>query len=590
MATSGSSARWIAGVWIGTQLWVAPAPAFDLVFTGGEILTMDEARPRAEALAVEDGRIAALGSEAELRARAGNAEFVDLEGGALLPGLIEPHCHPIGTAVLGQAADISGFRYDTRAQVMEALRDAVADAGSDEWVIAFGWDPVLVEDLEPPSLAELDALAPDQPLLILTQMMHVAYLNSAGYRAAGIDEDTPDPPGAGAFLRDAEGRLNGAIFETEALAEVLDAMPLPPEGGVDLLFSWQLADYARAGYTTLGITGPVSPGEDPIQSIEEVVADPTSPVRAFVYLHPEQLDPERTPVGTGGPRFAVKGVKFSMDGSPYAGGAAFSEPYRNTPLTLDRIGLGRDHRGEPNYGVEEFVGLITPFHEHGYQIAVHTQGEVAIDRALDAFEIVLREHPRADHRHRLEHNAAITPGQLARARTLGLTTSFFIDHVYFYGRALPELVGSPLAERFMPMAWALDAGHHVTLHTDNPATPIGPLRALRTAVTRVPRGASDPLGPDQRISVADGLRAMTIDAAWQLFEERERGSLEPGKAADLVWLSENPLDVDPAELAEIQVRGTWIDGRPADLSRWRLANVWLAARALWNTVVAKLFH
>lgn len=590
MARTGSAARLIAGVWLGGQLWAAPSPAFDLVFVGGEILTMDEDRPRAEALAVEDGRIAALGSEAELRARAGGAELVDLEGGVLLPGLIEPHCHPVGTAVLGQAADVSGFRYDTRAEVMDALREAVAAASPDEWVIAFGWDPVLVEDLDPPSLAELDALAPDRPLLVLTQMMHIAYLNSAGYRAAGIDEDTPDPPGAGAFLRDDRGRLNGVVYETEALAQVLGAMPPPPEGGVELLFSWQLADYARAGYTTLGITGPISRDADPIRPIEEVVSDPTSPVRAFVYLRPEQLDPERTPVGTGGPRFAVKGVKFWMDGSPYAGGAAFSEPYRNTPLTLERIGLGRDHRGEPNYSVEEFVDLVAPLHARGYQIAVHAQGEVAIDRVLDAFETVLREHPRADHRHRLEHNAAITREQLARARTLGLTPSFFIDHVYFYGRALPDLVGAPRAERFMPMAWALDAGHRVTLHTDNPATPIGPLRALRTAVTRVPRGASEPLGPEQRISVADGLRAMTIDAAWQLFEEQERGSLTPGKAADLVWLSENPLEVDPAELEEIRVRGTWIDGRRADLSRWRLANLRLAARALWNTVVDKLFH
>ena len=377
---TGSAARLIAGAWLASQLWAAPSPAFDLVFTGGEILTMDETRPRAEALAVEDGRIAALGSEAELRARAGGAELVDLEGGVLLPGLIEPHCHPVGTAVLGQAADVSGFRYDTRAEVMDALREAVAAASPDEWVIALGWDPVLVEDLDPPSLAELDALAPDRPLLVLTQMMHIAYLNSAGYRAAGIDEDTPDPPGAGAFLRDDRGRLNGVVYETEALAQVLGAMPPPPEGGVELLLSWQLADYARAGYTTLGITGPISRDADPIRPIEEVVSDPTSPVRAFVYLRPEQLDPERTPVGTGGPRFAVKGVKFWMDGSPYAGGAAFSEPYRNTPLTLERIGLGRDHRGEPNYSVEEFVDLVAPLHARGYQIAVHAQGEVAIGR------------------------------------------------------------------------------------------------------------------------------------------------------------------------------------------------------------------
>jgi len=586
----GSGARWIAAAWIVSQLWPSTSGAFDSVFIGGEILTMDPAQPRAEALAVEAGRIAALGSEAELLARAGDAEIVDLQGGALLPGLIEPHCHPVGTAVLGQAEDVSGFRYRTRAEVMAALERAVAAAGADDWVIAFGWDPVLVEDLDPPSLAELDALAPDRPLLILTQMMHVAYLNSAGYAAAGIDEDTPDPPGPSAFLRDDAGRLNGVIYETEALGRVLEAMPPPPEGGVELLFSWQLAEYARAGYTTLGITGPVSREADPVRQIQSVVDDPTSPVRAFVYLLPEQSGAERAAPDTGNPRFGVKGVKFWMDGSPYAGGAAFSEPYRNTPLTLERIGLEPDHRGEPNYSVDEFVALITPFHERGDQIAVHAQGEIAIDRTLDAFERVLRAHPRADHRHRLEHNAAITQEQLARARALGLTPSFFIDHVYFYGSALPDLVGEERAARFMPMAWALQAGHRATLHTDNPATPIGPFRALRTAVTRTPRGADAPLGAAQQISIEEGLRAMTINAAWQLFEEDERGSLTPGKAADLVWLSENPLAVEPARLEEIQVRGTWIEGQRADLSRWRPANLWRAARALWNTLLDKWFR
>ncbi len=566
-----------------------PARGVDAIFVGGLVVTMDPARPEVEAVAVEGGRIVALGSEREIRGRAGDStRTFDLGGGTLMPGLIEAHCHPIATATLGRVLDVSGFRHGSRAEVIATIREAVAGASSGAWVFAFGWDPVMIEDLENPTLAELDAIAPDVPLLVLTQMMHHAFINSAGYRAAGIDRDTPDPPGGGAFLKDETGALNGVVYEVSALERVLAKMPRPPEGAIELLFNLQLAKYAEAGYTTIGVLGPVGTAGHPLDFMSELASRENASVRTFVYALPDQIDRSRWAAGHGDDRFQLKGVKLYVDGSPYTGGAAFAEPYRNTELTLARMGLERDHRGEVNYTRDELVAVVSRYHRAGHQIAVHVQGEIAIELTLDAFEEVLAEHPRADHRHRLEHNAAITRDQLERAARIGLTPSFFIDHVYFYGHGLPEIVGPERAARFMPIASALRAGHRPSIHTDNPATPIGPFRAIRTAVTRRTRSTGEVLGPAERISIDDALRAVTIDAAWQMFEEGERGSIEVGKAADFALLSANPRKVDPERLAEIEVRGTWIDGVAVDTSPLTWTNLRLALRVASGFVRAKL--
>jgi predicted amidohydrolase YtcJ len=573
----------LAGLIVGAS----PAPEVDTIFFGGDIVTMDYARPIVEALAVGDGRIVALGGEAEMRSLAdGRTERIDLQGHTLLPGLIEPHCHPIATAILGRVLDVSGFTHDSRAAVMASLAEAVEGSDTGEWLIAFGWDPVLIEDLENPTLAELDALAPDVPLFILTQMMHHGFINSAGYRAAGITVDTPDPPGGGAFLRDAAGELNGVVYEVSALQHVMQATPPPPPGAAQLLLNLQFAEYAKAGFTAIGILGPVDGAGYPLDFLFDLGASPEAVVRSFVYATPKQLDRSGWPAGHGRERFRLSGVKLYMDGSPYTGGAAFAEPYLNTPLTR-RIGLDPDHRGTVNYSSRDLAAVIGRFHERGHQVAVHVQGEVAVDATLRAFAQVLEESPREDHRHRLEHNALITDEQLAKARDLGLTPSFFIDHIHFYGKGLHDIVGPRRAARFMPIGSALRAGHVPTIHTDNPATPIDPFRAIRTAVTRQMLGGGV-LGADQRISVWDALEAVTINAAWQMFEEEERGSLEVGKAADFVLLSDNPLAVDAEDLDQIEVLGTWIDGERVDTSPYTWLNLKLAARVVWEMLMAKV--
>ncbi|MEM8608491.1 MAG: amidohydrolase [Myxococcota bacterium] len=567
----------IAGLWL--AWWSTPASVpTSVLFVGGTVLTMSDP-PIASAMWIKGGRIRAVGSEAEVRSVADpNSHEVDLEGATLMPGLIEPHTHPLATAMLGSAIDVSGFTYDTPAQVREALEEGIQGFSPQPWIVAFGWDPVMMPDLEPPTLEELDALSPQKPLVVLTQMMHEAYANSAALAAAGITASTPDPPGA-YFGRDENGQLNGVIHEVAALDRVVNAMPTVPPAVTELLLRWQYGRYAEAGYTTIGVLGPVGRAEDPVGMMRRLGNDPGIPIKTVVYALPDQLEGMAPPEDPNHASMILRGVKFWMDGSPYTGGAAFDEPYEDSALVRERLHLSADHMAPLNHEADAFNDLVRHFHEDGYQVAVHTQGERAVERALDAIEHAVEQTPREGHGHRLEHNALIRADQIERAKLLGVELGFFVDHIYYYGHQLPSLVGARV-ERYMPVGTAFNAGLEPTIHSDNPATPIGPFRAMRTAMLRTPRKAHASLGESESIDREQALAALTTNAARQLGVAGDRGSLDVGKAADFVVLDRNPLQTEPRDFAEIEVLGTWVGGQPVDTRRGSKPNLRLATRAL----------
>lgn len=543
-----------------------PSAASETLFYGGTILTMDPESPTAEALLMRGDRILAVGALDKVKSAAvGNPEEIHLDGKTLLPGLIEPHTHPLATALLGETIDVSGFTNKNRAEIMERLKEGIANTPDNRWAVAYGWDPVMMPDLAPPTLAELDTLSPNKPLIILTQMMHDAYANSAALEAAGITPHTPDPPGA-EFVKNENGVLTGTVREVAAIAVLFEALPPPPSSAADFLLARQYNVYAKAGYTTVGILGPVGRTDNPVASMRYVARQIDTPVRTLIYALPPQLEKNGNIPAAENPNIsgAIVGVKFWMDGSPFAGGAAFAEPYNDSELVRKRLHLAAGHMSNLNYGVDEFEAAYRRYHILGYQIAVHAQGERAVRRVLDVAERVLAESPRPDHRHRLEHNALISAEQLKRAKLLGLTTSFFADHLYFYGHALPDLVGHKRTARYMPIGTALKAGHRVTVHTDNPATPIGALRVMQTLRARKSRVTGTVIGPHERLSPQEALEAMTINPAWQLGLEDETGSLKAGKSADLLLLSGNPLETKDEDLLSLEILGTWVKGKPAD--------------------------
>jgi len=565
-------------------LTITPLFAVDLIFFGGHIVTMDEKNPSIEAVAIHNGIISSIGKKDDImKLRSWNTKVVNLRGKTLMPGFIEAHCHPIATAVLNQVIDISGFHFNYRSEILKTVKSAVKEASPGEWVLAFGWDPVLVSDLHKPTLAELDSISKDTPIFILTQMMHHAYVNTAVYESAGITIDTPNPIGGGEFQKDSQGNLNGVIYEFSALQYVLDKMPKTPQGTAELLLNLQYTKYAKAGYTSIAALGPVNIAGHPLQFMEDLSIN-GSAVRSYVYPIKSQLDNSNYSINYGNDFFKIKGVKLYMDGSPYTGGAAFSEPYLNTDLTLNRIGLKKNHQGSTNFTNDSLLTTLTNYHRNNYQIAIHAQGEVAIQGILDAFAKILYKYPRNNHRHRIEHNALITKEQIAQAKELGITLSFFIDHIYYYGDKLEYIVGPNRAERFMPIQSAISAGHNATIHTDNPATPIDPFRAISTAIMRKTKNEKVILGENERISVYDALKSITINAAWQLFEDQNRGSISIGKTADLVILSHNPLKIKHEEIKNINIISTWIDGKKVNHSIYTWENLKLILFIIYNYI------
>ena len=565
-------------------LILTPLFAVDLIFFGGHIVTMDDENPSIEAVAIHNGKISSIGKKNDImKLRSWKTKVVNLRGKTLMPGFIEAHCHPIATAVLSQVVDISGFYYNSRSEILNKIQSAVKEASPGKWVLAFGWDPVLVSDLHKPTLAELDSISQDTPIFILTQMMHHAYVNSAVYKLAGITMDTPNPIGGGEFQKDGQGNLNGVIYEFSALQYVLDKMPKTPQGTAELLLNLQYTKYAKAGYTSISVLGPVNIAGHPLQFMENLSIN-GSAVRSYVYPIKNQLDGSNYLINDGNDFFKIKGVKLYMDGSPYTGGAAFSEPYLNTDLTLNRIGLKKNHRGSTNFTEDSLLTTLTYYHRNKFQIAIHAQGEVAIQGILDAFTKILYKYPRTNHRHRIEHNALITKEQIAQAEKLGITLSFFIDHIYYYGDKLEYIVGPERAERFMPIQSAISAGHNATIHTDNPATPIDPFRAISTAVMRKTKDDNVILGKNEQISVYDALKSITINAAWQLFEDQSRGSITIGKSADLVILSHNPLEINQEEIKNLSVISTWIDGKQVNHSIYTWKNFKLILFIIYNYI------
>ncbi|MCC6535408.1 MAG: amidohydrolase [Burkholderiales bacterium] len=530
----------------------------DTIFLGGSVLTMDERCPRAEALAVGDGRILAVGTRAQIeRLSQAATPVVDLEGGVLMPGFIEAHGHPLTESLFGYppATDVRPFFCPRYEDVVERIRARVAQAQPGELLFFRGLDLVLHRVPHDPTFRDLDAWSPQVPIIVQANPGHAAWANSAALTRLGLTRDTPDPP-AGHYVRDAYGELTGKATESavhEFLAPVLTS-------SVEDFRRRNLRELLRA-YARRGLTMASDQAMPPPTAAlyRAVAAAGDACIRIRAYVRGTHANAPFVP-NEGDDTFRIIGVKFTADGSPWVGNIAVSDPYLNSEVTLGQMGLPPDNRGELNWTDELLGERIDRYARDGWQVSVHAHGDRAIAQVLRIYAAVIPRLGRCDHRLRIEHCGAITDEQLVEAARLGVAVSFFPAHVYWWGEAMrKDLFNLRVAERWMAMGSALRAGMRISLHNDGMVTPTDPLLNIRTAATRLTR-AGNVLGPDQCITVAQALRAHTIDAAWQLFMEHETGSLVAGKSADLVWLDADPLAAAPERVHEIGVRGTWLRG------------------------------
>ncbi len=512
----------------------------DTIFLGATVRTMDPANPVAEAIAVKNGRIVAVGKRGEIAALKGTGtEVIDAGGATILPGFIDPHVHIVMAAALSSFTDVRALLCPTIDDVFAKLRAAVAKAAPGAWVPAKGFDPSLTTGNANITRKELDAIAPD----------------SKAIEAAGVTDTTPDPPAGGRYFKDANGKLTGQIAGGTSYAPFVAKMPRADASALVAAATRELDMAASKGCTMLVDAGLGSfAGPDELPILKSIVESGRAPVRLAAMMTSRLMDkflaiPDMKP-GAGDDRFRLLGFKFWSDGSNQGNTGYLRERYLNV-----------DGRGVLSFPPEELAAGMKRAHDGGWQVAVHANGDAAIDVTLDAYEKALKANPRADHRHRIEHCSIAWDEHYAKMAELKLTPSFLIGHVHYWGKAFRDrIIGPDRAARLGAGQSALKHGVRFSLHSDYDVTEIGPLRCIENAVTRIMRDGGEVLGPDQRIPVDQALRAMTIDAAYQARMDHAVGTLEVGKYADLVVLEEDPMKVDPTRLSQIKVRETWVEG------------------------------
>ena len=541
--------------------------AADLVFVGGPIVTVNAKNEEAQALATKDGKIVAVGLEADIRKNwvDQKTQVIDLRGQTLMPGFVEPHVHIVLTAMVeGLWLDLSNFSlpYDTIETLSEKLRAALKTVPPGGWLAGFGVDPSRTS----PFMAELtvevlDKVSKDVPIFIINQSGHIGYVNSKAFELAGVNNQTPNPPGGGIYVKDEKGNLTGKLIEPPSYVPFQAKMPVPTQQELIQAMRNTTKRLATKGVTTSAeITVGANLGlENEIGLYKYLLANGGLPVRVRAYLYGSAIPKgfQGVKPNEGDDLFRYVGVKFISDGSTQGLTAALNEPYAYP--------AGTTFRGDLNYKDEQLLATMKPYFDQGWQISVHANGSRAVEQTLNNYAKLLDGNSQPEKRRlRIEHFTVTTPEQLIKTKQLGVVPGFTIGHVHYWGQAFnDQILGAPRAECIDPSASLKKEGVRFAYHSDSPVSPYGPLKYITQGVTRVWQSPLQRkvLGPNERISVDDAIRAVTIDAAYQMMSDDKIGSLEVGKLADFVVLEKNPRATFAEQIGDIKVLQTWVGGK-----------------------------
>lgn len=523
----------------------------------GTIVTMETETPQVEAMAIGAGNIIALGNTEEIRALAGpDTEVLDLGEQVLYPGLIEPHMHLWVTAINYDWFDCSAFTNKTVEDVKQKIAQAAAQAQPGEWVLGKLFDPSLLPGMPELTIADLDPIAPDNPVFIFNASMHFAYVNSKALELGGITAATPDPAG-GAFGRDQSGAPNGVLSEMSAIQPFLQHVDSITPELVTKNAVRISDDAAKVGVTTMreAATGALF-GQKEVEMLSQLRQQGSLKTRISLALVDDLAktwppSPE-TATGAGDEQVWIGARKIVADGSNQGKSGYLSQPY-----------LGSDSRGKLDVTPAALRERITWCHDNDWQVMVHANGDAAVETVVDAFVDVLSNKPAKDLRHRIEHCSLVNNDALfAKMKQTGITPSFLINHVYYWGKTLRDnVLGADRMHMLDRTAAAIQAGLKFTMHSDYNVSPINPLHYVKVAATRTTWDGNEELVPDQKVSVEQALRAITIDAAWQINADDRLGSLAAGKFADFVILDKDPQQIEPAAIDDIRVVQTWRGGQ-----------------------------
>jgi predicted amidohydrolase YtcJ len=525
----------------------------DVLLTDADIVTMAAGAGAARSMLVRDGRVVAAGPSGQVHAAAAaDARVVRLEGAAVVPGLIDAHCHLCNVGYLASGADCSQPAAPDIPAVLARLRDAAARTPEGSWVTGSGYVEYKLRERRHPTRADLDAAVPGRPAILFHTSLHACVLNTPALREAGFGEQQPDPPG-GRFGRDREGRLDGVVHEGPTfgllwgcLRRDMQRMGAAARAGL----------VARAGqhFAALGITAACDADtrRDSLSAYAEADARGVLGVRiAGLVVHDEAGWLRESGLrGRRSPRLAADSVKIWADGGMSSRTAAIHGSYPVPPYGS----------GIMYFSPAELTAMVAEFDATGLQVCIHAQGDRAIEAALDSYATVLGGRSGNPLRHRIEHGGSLFAPLAARAAELGIVVAAQPGMLSILGDGFAEALPEHSDELYAYASWRR-AGIRVAGSSDAPVITADPLIGIRDAVLRRTSGGRV-LGPGEVLTVREALAMYTTEAAFAMHRERDIGSLEPGKLADFVVLDRNPLDVPPEQIPGIRVLATVVGGQP----------------------------
>ncbi|MBT8080162.1 MAG: amidohydrolase [Gammaproteobacteria bacterium] len=540
----------------------SPADAADIVFRGSNIITVDEAHAGATAVAVKGTDIVAVGSVDDVSKLVGDAtRVVELGDRALVPGFIDAHGHMAFVARLVDFANLSSppvGPVETIDDLVRILTQHIEASGAapGEWVYGYGYDDSLLAENRHPNRDDLDRASTQHPIALMHVSGHLAAVNSAALAAKNVNSLSENPPGGVIRRRPGTSEPNGVMEELAAFQFVMNDFDKIDPARLQEMVRESVDIHASFGITTI---------QDGASTLADVTAmtdaAASKPFNADVVAFPmattlddETLDSIQPSAGyVGG--FRVGGIKFMLDGSPQGRTAYLSEPYAEGPPGADA-----DYRAYPAYPAEEFNPRIARLIEAGVPTLVHANGDGAIDMLIEGVASALEQTGPKDHRTVVIHAQLTREDQLHRYKELGLVPSYYAVHPFFWGDWHRKSFGDDRALFISPVARTAELGIPFSIHNDSPVVPPDVMRLMWVAVNRKTRSGFV-LGADQRATPMQALHAVTLGAAYQYFEEDRKGSITPGKQADLVVLGANPLTVDPDTIKDIQIVETFARGK-----------------------------
>ena len=534
------------------------------IYFNGPIITVDADESIAEAIAIGNGRILAIGdSEDLLQMSDKSTRVVDLQGKTMLPGFVDGHSHLSGVSIQAITANLlppPDGPVKNIPELQRALREFIVTSEMvDKHGVVIGWnyDDSQLEEGRHPNRHELDAVSTDLPIMVTHQSGHIGVYNSKALELYGITAESQDPPG-GVIVRESGSRSPNGVMEENAHFSLIYRI-IPSFTAEENLAAMRAAEmqYLSNGFTTIqdGKTDPVTLG-----LMGKYAAELDFSADVVAYADVASLKDYSILNGplhssTYVDNFRIGGVKLTFDGSPQGKTAWFTKPYLVPPSGQDS-----SYAGYPAFTDEDALKWYNLAYENNWQMLTHTNGDAAIDQLINIATQAGDTFPKDDRRTVMIHGQFLCQDQVADIKRLGIFPALYPMHTFYWGDWHRDSVaGIDRAQNISPTGWLLDQGIKFSVHSDAPVTFPNSMRILDSAVNRVTRSGSV-LGERHRLSPMDAIKAMTIWPAYQHFEESTKGSLEVGKLADMVILDQNPLKIDPMKIIDINVVETIKEG------------------------------